>query len=89
MYFRAIEPYFRRHSTKRLTRKEILTADDQKKNGFYVDFKDGKFYSPTRIESEMYTDSIQIVGKYIKSLSMVENFKPDDYKIIENKNHLS
>ncbi|MBL7857252.1 MAG: AbiV family abortive infection protein [Cyclobacteriaceae bacterium] len=120
-----IEPYFRKHSTKHITGKEVIgmtkvtsllitafakdrksklpnsimdiadlffgndqeekwwdSADDQKKKGFYVDLINGKFSNPSCISLEMYQTSLRIISRYIRSLSVVESLKPDDYRLI-------
>lgn len=59
------------------------SADNQKKDGFYVDLRNGKFHSPGEINLEMYSNSNQIINKYIKALSVVERLNPDDYKLVK------
>lgn len=61
-------------------------ANDQKNKGFYVDYTDGKWISPTHFSTQDYSESKKAVQDIFDMLKLTESLKIDDYKLLPYDN---
>jgi hypothetical protein len=59
-------------------------ANNKKMDGFYVDFKSGRFLNPTSIDAGTYSESLKIVRRYLDTVSLIDRLSPNAYKEIES-----
>ncbi|SRR5260221_2543179 len=57
-------------------------AGNNKNNGFYVDFENGRWIVPASFDENEYDRTLKMVSPFLSLLEFIEGIKPNDYKEI-------